>query len=235
MNSQIKNLIKKASLGLFIGYFLTFLLFYLTNYLFDSVVLTYIWVFAKKLTYLLPLLITASITLIIYCVFGKKAAYLALIPFSLSRIIYFFPYFYLQFIFDGFDSTESLLYAALSSLAEAALAYALSLLVFGVMLLIVKKSNAGRAQLDEIIFKKTSLDFSNPLSLAFTVVSILGFSYYFISEIIDTVAILSSYYGTLTLGEIAYMLFSYVFDVALIFAYYFTLVFVKNLIVAPEE
>ena len=235
MNSQTKNLIKKVTVGLFIGYFLTFLLFYLTNYISDTLASAYIWLFAQKVTYLLPLMITAAITLTLFCLFGKRVAYTALIPFSVVRIIYFIPYLYLQFIFDGFDSVESILYGGLLALAEAVLSYALSLAIFGIMLFIVKKANAGRASLEDIVFKKTTLDFLNPLSLAFAIVSLLGFSYYFIAEIVDTVVILVSYSGSLTLGEIAYMIFAYVFDVALIFAYYFTLVFIKNLIVVPEE
>ena len=79
------------------------------------------------------------------------------------------------------------------------------------------------------------MDFKNPLSLAFAIVSLLGFSYYFIYEIIDTVVILISYSGTLTLGEIAYMFFAYLFDIALIFAYYFAISSTKNLIIASEE
>lgn len=235
MNSQTKNLIKKATVGLFIGYFLTFLLFYLTNYISDTLASAYIWLFAQKVTYLLPLMITAAITLTLFCLFGKRVAYTALIPFSVVRIIYFIPYLYLQFIFDGFDSIEAILYGGLLALAEAVLSYALSLAIFGIMLFTVKKANAGRASLEDIVFKKTTLDFLNPLSLAFAIVSLLGFSYYFIAEIVDTVVILVSYSGNLTLGEIAYMIFAYVFDIALIFAYYFTLVFIKNLIVVPEE
>ena len=235
LSRETKNLIKRIALGLFAGYLLTFLLFYVANYLSDSLALAYVWLFAQKLTYLLPLLVTAMVTLALYAVYGKKVAFLALIPFSLVRMIYFLPYLYLQFIFDGFDSVESVTYGALTALGEAALAYALSLLVFGVMLFIVKKANAGRAPLDEIVFTKTTLDFKNPLSVAFAIVSLVGFSYYFISEIVDTVVILVSYSASLTAGEIAFMLFSYVFDLALIFAYYFTLVFIKNLIVASEE
>ena len=235
LSRETKNLIKRIALGLFAGYLLTFLLFYVANYLSDSLALAYVWLFAQKLTYLLPLLVTAMVTLALYAVYGKRVAFLALIPFSLVRMIYFIPYLYLQFIFDGFDSVESITYGALTALGEAALAYALSLLVFGVMLFIVKRANAGRASLEEIIFTKTGLDFLNPLSLAFAIVSLIGFSYYFISEIVDTVVILITYSAALTSAEIAYMVFSYVFDLGLIFAYYFTLVFIKNLIVAPEE
>ena len=235
MKSQITNLVKKFSAGLLIWYFLTFLLFYITNYLSDSLTLAYVWMFAEKITELLPLLVTATVTLTLYCAASKKAAYLALIPFSAVRVVYFLPYFYLQFIFDGYDSVESLLFGALSALGEATIAYAFTLLIFGVMLLVVKKANRGRASLEDIIFKKTTLDFKNPLSLAFAIVSLLGFSYYFIYEIIDTVVILISYSGTLTLGEIAYMFFAYLFDIALIFAYYFAISSTKNLIIASEE
>lgn len=235
MDSQTKNLIKRITVGLFLGYFLTFLLFYVTNYLSDSIALAYVWMFASKLVYLLPLLITGMITLTFYCALGKTVAYIALIPFALVRVIYFLPYFYLQFVLDHYDSTEALLYGALSALGEAALAYALSLLIFGAMLFIIKISNKGRATLDTIIFKKTTLDFQNPLSLAIAIVSLIGFSYYFISEIVDTFTILATYGATLTIGEVAYMLFAYLFDIALIFAYYFTLVFIKNLIVASDE
>ena len=68
LSRETKNLIKRIALGLFVGYLLTFLLFYVANYLSDSLALAYVWLFAQKLTYLLPLLVTAMVTLALYAV-----------------------------------------------------------------------------------------------------------------------------------------------------------------------
>ena len=236
MNIKTNGLTKRCTLYLSIGYIFAFLIYYLANYIFyDISALSYVWIFTQKLIYLLMIFIAATVMLIFYALGEKRHGYLSLIAFSLIRMIYFIPYFYLIFIYDGFDSVEALLFGLLSALADAAIFYLLALLALGVMLLIIKKSNQGGTPIDELIIKPTRLNFADPICLAFTVLSLLGFAYLFINEVIDTVSFIINYSGNLLTLEIIYIIFSYIFDLSLIFVYYFALSFIKNRIMTIND
>ena len=236
MKIKTCGLTKRCTLYLTLGYLVSFLIYYLSNHIFyDVAILSYSWLFLQRLTYLLMIFIAATVTLIFYSLDEKKKAYISLIPFSLVRAVYFIPYFYLIFIYDGFDSFEAILFGLLAALGDAAISYLLTFLVFKIMLAVVKKANKTNLTLTEIIMKTTTLNFSDPVSLAFTVVSLIGFSYFFIKETIDTVIFICDYSGSLMAGEILYIIFSYIFDLALIFIYYFTLSYIKNRIVASYD
>lgn len=229
MNLKTHGLTKRCTLYLLGGYFLSFLLFYFANYLyFGEPILSYIWIFAQKLIYFLPPFVAAVVTLILYASDKKHSAFLSLIAFSAVRMIYFIPYFYLIFIYDGFDSVESISFGFLASVAEAIIAYILTLLAFCVMLLVIKKTDRHGLHLSEHIAKPTELDFRNPVSLAFAILSLIGFSYFFIKEIVDTVTFVIDFSSTVTTGEILYMICSYLFDLSLIFIYYFVISYIKN-------
>ncbi|MBQ3016509.1 MAG: hypothetical protein IJD79_07000 [Clostridia bacterium] len=236
MTIKTQGLTKRGSLLLLLGYLGAFILYYLSNQIFYEVEpLAYIWIFAQRLIYFLMLFISATLTLILYFSDKSKRAFLSLIAFSAARTIYFIPYFYLIYIYDGFDSIEAILFGILTAVGEAALAYGLTLLAFGFMLLVIKKANKSALSPSELILQHTKLDFSDPISLSFALLSLIGFSYFFIKEIIDTAIFLVDYSGSITVGEIFYIVFSFIFDLALIFIYYFVLSYVKNRIVATDD
>ncbi len=236
MAIKTQGLTKRGSILLLLGYIGTFILYYLSNQIFYEVEpLAYIWIFAQRLIYLLMLFISATLTLILYYSDKGKRAFISLIAFSAVRTVYFIPYFYLIYIYDGFDSVEAILFGILTAVGESAVAYGLTLLALGLMLLVIKRANKTSLSPSELVLQQTKLDFSNPISLSFALLSLIGFSYFFIKEIIDTSIFLLDYSGSIMIGEIFYIVFSFIFDLALIFIYYFVLSYVKNRIVATGD
>lgn len=233
MKLYSKNLYTKASLLLLLGYFVTFLSFYLANVLFyDTAVFSYLWYFVQKATFLLLPLISALLILTEYAYSGMKRALIALIPLSATKIMYSLPYYYLNFVYDPFyDSLDALLLALLRSFLEIIALYAFTLAVFFLMKFILDLASKKQEPHAALLSRPTTLNFSDPVSLTFMVSSLLAFLYFFTVEIVDTVSVISRYSARLTGGEIVYMIFSYVFDVLLLALHYFALAYIKNYIV----
>ncbi|MBQ9071337.1 MAG: hypothetical protein IJY23_08345 [Clostridia bacterium] len=229
MKFNARGLTRNASLLLLLSYFLTFLLYYFANHLFYEVAfLGYLWAFVQKATYLLLPILAGLIAVIVYSYRGVKAALVSLIPTSLSKIIYFIPYYYLMFIYDYFDSGESLLLGFIVSLAEAIASYVMSLAVFFIIIVIVSRRKEKSVSVASALEKKTLLDFSDPVSLSFALISLVVFLYVFGSEISATVTLIRDSYGSLKTEEIIYTVVSYIYDALLLVFHYLALSFVKN-------
>ena len=223
MKLQNKGLYTRASLIMMLAYFTTFLSFYLANAIYtDKAFFSYLWYLVQKATFLLLPLISALLALI--------AALVRLIPLSLVKMIYSLPYYYLYFVYDIYDSGEAIFFALIQAVAEAIFLYAFTLVIFLLMRYLLGAFNKKNEAKDTLLAKKTVLNFSDPVSLTFSVSALLCFLYFFIVEIVDTVSVVERYSGRLRGGEIVYIVFSYVFDVLLLAVHYFALAYVKNYI-----
>jgi len=138
------------------------------------------------------------------------------------------PLFYLMLLSDGFDSLEGLLIGLALSLGEALIAYGLTVLLFFAMRFIQGYKREGDRSCD--LLPSDWLDFSNRTSLACALVSFAAFLYFFISEIVDTVIYIIKYSGYYRTGEIVYIIFSFVYDILLLFVYYLTFILIKRLL-----
>jgi hypothetical protein len=127
----------------------------------------------------------------------------------------------------GFASSEAILYALLLALGEVILSYVICVLVFALMYFIVKKK-LGSDDFSVAMDKYASLNLESPVSVAFMVVSVLVFLYFFIMEIIDTVGFFKDASGSFYTSEIIYIVVSFIFDISLLFIHFFTLCCVKN-------
>lgn len=236
MKLYSKNLFTKASLLLVLGYFLTFFSFYSANVLFaDKTFFTYLWYFVQKTTFLLFPLVSALLALIADAYLGIKRTLVYLIPLSAAKMIYSLPYYYLNLVYDPFyDSVDAIFLALLQSIVECVFLYAFTLAVFFIMRFTLDYFSKKSKARGELLEKKTSLDFGDPISMTFMISSLLSFLYLFIVEIVDTVSVITKYTGRLTGGEIVYIVCSYIFDVALLVAYYAILVYVKNSIISSR-
>ena len=231
MKLQYKGLYTRASLILTLAYFVTFLSFYFANVLYsDKAFFAYLWYLVQKATFLLLPLISAMLVLIADAYLGMKSALVKLIPLSLAKLIYSLPYYYLYLVYDIYDSTEAILFALVQAITEAVFLYIFTLIIFLVMRAFLAAFNKRGESRDMLLAKKTTLNFADPVSRTFAISSLLCFLYFFTVEIIDTVSVISKYSGRLRSGEIAYMVFSYCFDVLLLAAHYLVLSFVKNYI-----
>lgn len=229
MQFNVRRLFRRALLYLSLAYLLTYALYHVTYYVLNYEWLHYVQLFVQKATYLLIPLTASAVTLAISAYRGVKEALLRAISLSLVRMIYFIPYFYMMNYTSmwGFASSEAILYALLLALGEVIISYILSALIFALMRFTVKKmlrSDDFPTAMD----RYATLDFDNPVSVAFMVCSLLAFLYFFISEIIDTVRFFVDSSGSFYTAEIIYIIVSFVFDISLLFIHFFTLCFVKN-------
>ena len=232
MNFNNKGFAKNSTIYIFFVYLASFLIYYLSEFIFfDYDFISYVRIYTNKLTYLLVPIVCGLITLIVYTFSGTKKALLTLIPITLVRLVYYVPYFYLVFIYDNFDSLESLFFAFFLSLGEAAIVYLICIAVFILLKSIIKKRMNDEADFENAITEKTQLDFQNPVSFAFIAVSFLAFLYFFIYEIVNTISFIIQYSFSFTATEIIYTVLSYIFDILLLLIHYFALSYIKNIII----
>ena len=225
MNCDMKSVTKRSVQFSLLAYFVYFLIFYLSQYIFyDSVALAYLWLFIKRISYFIFPIVSAEVALICYGE-SKKRAFTTLIFITLPRMIHTLPSFYLMLIAEHFDSVESISFGALLSIAEAIVYYGIVLIFLFIMLFIIKKRSGDLCALLNV---KTTFDFSSPLALSFMIVSLIPFLYLFISEIVSTVAFIASYGTYFTFGELAFTVFSYLYAIAAPFICYFTISGIKN-------
>ncbi len=231
MKFKSYRFISRASLYLFLAYLTSFLLYYIATFIYPTDTLTYIWLFAERATYLLFPAISAVLTLIVFTYCGGYRGAIAAIPLSLTRLIYLIPYYYLDIIQEGYDSIESLGYGSLLSLGEVIILYGFIMLITALIRFIIKKHGTEPA---EALAKRTVLDFADPVSLSFMIISLLSCTYLTVKEVIDTVYFISEYGARFTQSEIVYMVISYVADILIPLGYYFILSFIKNCVIASR-
>ena len=228
MKFNDNRLSRNATLILLLCYFLSFLIYYIPNFVVESEFLAYFSTFVRRCSYLLIPISAAYIAFIASSFLGVRWAVLRLIPMTLVRMIYLLPLFYLMLLSDGFDSQEGLLIGLALSLGEALIAYGLTILLFFAMRFIQGYKREGDRSCD--LLPSDWLDFSNRTSLACALVSFAAFLYFFISEIVDTVLYIIKYSGYYRTGEIVYIIFSFVYDILLLFVYYLTFILIKRLL-----
>jgi hypothetical protein len=231
MKFRSYRFISRASFYLFLAYLLSFVLYYVATFIHPTDVLTYIWLFAERATYLLFPTISAVLTLIVFVYCGAYKGAVAAIPLSLTRLVYLIPYYYLYIIQEGYDSIESLGYGTLLSLGEIIILYGVIMLITVLVGFIIKK----RGYEPEVaLAKRTVLDFADPVSLSFMLISLFSCVYLTVKEIADTVYFISEYGAKFTPSEIVYMVISYAADVFIPLSYYFILSFIKNRVIASR-
>ena len=133
------------------------------------------------------------------------------LPLSLTRIFYIIPYSYLYFEYTGYDTRESLLLA----LAQGALDFVLTLVILIALSLAAAFLFSHATGSDE---KKSFalFDFSSGYVRAAFAMSLAVFLYDLIGELVNTVDYLIEYAGTYRTGEIIYIIFSYLFMLAML-------------------
>ncbi len=230
MNFNKKGLVRNLTLYLSGVYLLFFIVCYIKDFVFPQAnFFFYLDIFLDKLISLLPPSISALIALI-FSGFGKNkiTPYAVMIPTSVSRIIYVLPYFYIKNILDGYISGKAFLYSAIYALADIFLNYLLSLIVYLVIRAVIR-IRAGRiVSLPFYLKEKTELNVADPIACAFLTVSFIGFLYFFIAEIINTVSYIISYSFNFTSSDLILAVVSYIYIVFLLFVYFFTLAHIKN-------
>lgn len=222
---------------------LMFCLFYIPNYvlMLNAEWIEYLRIFLSKFfEFLLPA-VAATVLFLSYAADGLKKTIKRAICLSLPRIIYLLPYYYLYYIFNFYDSVESLTMSAFVSLFGAALLSGQILLLFLVIrifarLPLLRKAKealpineqrstprdvlrALKKSADEEVLSSLSdkelFNFARPTSLGIFAAAFASFVINFVVEIFDTVVFIidieTSYSGNYYIEEIIYIIACYLF------------------------
>ena len=122
---------------------------------------------------------------------------------SLSRLVVFIPFFYLEYVYGMFDSLEALLLSLLSSLAAVIVYFGVTLAIYAVMKVIISKGGAK--------FPTPLLDLSANATKAVFLVSLVIFIINLAFEIYSTVLFIIENGTIYYIDEIVLIFFSYVF------------------------
>ena len=122
---------------------------------------------------------------------------------SLSRLVVFIPFFYLEYVYGMFDSLEALLLSLLSSLAAVIVYFGVTLAIYAVMKAIISKGGAK--------FPTPLFDLSANATKAVFLVSLVIFIINLAFEIYSTVLFIIENGTIYYIDEIVLIFFSYVF------------------------
>lgn len=231
MNYQRQHFLRNITLLMLLGNVLGFTFFYLQTFVITGAASFYILHFLTKTLETALLVFGATVLFCGVAAFGGKYMLPRLPLFLLPRFLYSLPNDYLSFLSYGYDSLESVVLGLLLSVAQL-LVYALLLLLFATLGMFLSHAATKKSKIPfslrdgdggEDIF-----DFSRASNLALLGIAGGVFLYNLISEIVNTVSYLMDYAGSYTVGEIVYMLFTYLFLLALAVGGYLLAVLVRG-------
>ncbi len=166
-------------------------------------------------------LIAAAAMLAVYAAGGHlRLPLLHALIYSLSWFITFFSEYLILHVYSGYEITYSLLISALLGLLMAAATYAeltvlFFIIVFASRIFASRRYGAG-SNIEKFILLDSAFDFSNPVAVGIFSASSALFFYNLGIEIANTVNYISSCAGIYTASEIFYLVFKYVYILALL-------------------
>ncbi len=247
MTKHIKLGIKEFALIFSALNLIVFLMYFVPYYVLEndeiSLAYEYFRLYAGEIIlWILP--VATAAFLVVHCVkeSTKKALSSALLI-SLPNLVYTLPFYYLLGIEHGSDTPESLGMSLLVSAGYFVIFFVHTLVLYLIIrrsLIFFTAKELSRAMppkyasnptsemwrdcltqatntLPEKISEGKALDLSHPTSLAFFFASLFEFTIYFSIEIFNAVSYLVNYSGGYKSGEIAYMIFRFIFVLAMLF------------------
>ena len=160
----------------------------------------------------------------------------AAIPYSLTTILFKFPYHAFEYAYEGIEIGGVLLFSALNALLAVIVFYIEAIALFFLLSLVAdktaKRCETGKSE----IFKSAKpFDLDAPLNTGILAVAGAMFVYKLISELIDTVKYFITYIDSYRASEIAYITFRYVYLLLLAITAHLVISTVKNRILTPKE
>ena len=202
------NLKSSAPFMLFLISLFDFLFYYIINLLFwesDAAVYTAYFV-GRFFEFAIPIFAAA---LMLTRIQSTKKTILTALIFSLPRIVYLIPYYYLDYVYDIYDSKEAIV-LSLATSAVVILVIALkTLLLHAIMRLFI-----SRRGLTEPDFPIRPLDLDAPVTFGILTATLLVFIVELGLEIYDTVVFFIEAGTRYRTGEILSIVGSYVFLIA---------------------
>jgi len=209
------NLFKKYFLYFAAINFLNLLLFYTSAYVFMNDAWEYVRYFiSETVDFILPVVAAAAVAAD-FKRHGFWSLLLALAA-SLARFVFIYPYFYLYFIDRNLLTEESLIVSLPFSLGIVLIDFvAVSFLFFVIYIVTDLLSRRCNRLFSECVDTATSpFDFSEEFTVGTFFAGVLIFIINLVREVIDTVSYLIAYAGEYRLGEILYIVVSFIMILA---------------------
>ena len=204
--------------------FVQFLLFYVpSGYYYDFDILL---IASSHLINFFEGLFPPLVSLIIFIARGEglKNKILPAFLLSLTRLAYTLPYYYIYYVADVFDTSESIVLSLLVSFLFIAGAFLQTFICIIILNAIEKRAN--KTSIDRI--KVRLFDLDDHLNFGIVLCSVISFIIFFVRECISTVEYLIDNAGSYRLDEILTIVLAYVLLVLFAFIYYTVSVLVKN-------
>ena len=225
-----KRIFKTSLLLLAAVNLVTFAVYHLTTVIIGGTACAYIFFyFNETVDFILPLVAAAAL-FAGYEARGSAHALLRAVPYSLTAVLFKFPYHAFDYAYQGIEIDGVLLFSALNTILGVAVAYIQITVLYLLIRLVAERSRKSEAQPYSaplfVITKPLGLD--APINKGILASAAATFIYKLVFEIIDTVKFLINYRLSYQLSEIAYMTFRYFFLLSLAFGAYILTVLVKN-------
>ena len=212
---KLKKSFKLSLLSVAIINFFAFLSYYVLEYLTSVDALLTVSNFIESLIGSFLPVFTAVLIFFSYTFASKKRAFVHAIALTLTRLIYFAPFYYVYYMNSGYDTADSLILLALHSFILLLLLYGESVILFLFMVFIAKKfDRENRVPNEKLLAENSPFDFGKPMTRAIFFASLIRFLVNLAEEIYDTTLFLIEYGDTLKVSEIVYMVISYLFIMA---------------------
>lgn len=183
--------------------FAEFIIYYVFTLLAKDFDTVYYYLYFAERFILLAIPVTAAAVMIRRCTQRSEALKLAAYV-SLSRLIVFIPFFYLEYVYSIYDSLEAILLSLLSSLGGAVVYFLLIFGTYALMRFIIDRRGGAE-------YPTRMLDLSSPATFAVLVVTLIIFVINLVFEIYSTVLFFIENGTVYYIDEIVLMLMSYVF------------------------
>lgn len=229
--SNSKSILGITGFAVAILSFAEFLLYYIPfgfYYEIDAVLIA-----SSHLTNFLEGFFPVLSALIIFtvCGDGLKNKILPTALISLSRLTYTLPYYYIHYVADVYNTSESIVLSLLVSLVFIIAAFLQTFVC--IIVLSVIESRANKSSKDREKSKVFNLD--DHLNFGTVLCVVISFVVFFVREIIHTVEYLIDNAGTYRLDEILSIVIAYLLLFLFAFFHYVISVSVKNRILRKNE
>ncbi len=198
-----------------VAYLFIFALHYIPNYLTGGEVFIYISYFTEDFgNSFLPVL-AAFFSVIAFLKIRPRRAFSDMALYSVISFLYVLPKAYVEYMYQGYTSTDAVFYAFVQGLLNAVILYVYTLLLLLLILFLIMKFAKEKTLFSEkaklSLSSSSPFDFNSPLSSAMFVAAVPGFIYSFIIEVVDTAKYITRYDGGYRGSEIVYIVIRYLF------------------------
>lgn len=229
--SNSRGILGFTALAVTLLSFVQFLLFYIPSGFFYHIDI--LLIAASHLINFFEGLFPVICALIIFtvCADGLKNKILPTALISLTRLAYTIPYYYIYYVADVFNTSESIILSLLVSLLFVISAFLQTFVCIIILSVIEKRAN--KTSLDRTRAKLFNID--DHLNFGALLCTVISFVIFFVREVINTAEYLIDNAGGYRLDEILTIVIAYLLLFLFAFIHYTVSVLVKNGILKKNE